>query len=502
MTYFLSSREGQLFGSFHYPYAIVEHSLSHDANAAVEKGLVKKQSAEIPEDFEDVEVSIDVAYQASSFIHETRHFYDQFGTFAGLSLFSNFIEMLKNFYAAAVRIKVDGHRWHWPDGKWVAQKVSPAEVRRLIRNARAFRQGSELLLGAFAPVEIDGHIDDVMTEAVTTNGLTVDVAPIRIFAGPHSGSLVAKTILYPLGMEVLFEANAHAITRNFVEGAFSKKVADSLKQDHLAIEYNDGERPDLARQILPYMVLDLQISKYLQEHSKEKFSRNTVFGVADEVLSLLNLQIEHTSDVDTRIEVPRVGKLIEDVLARTPVDDLVAGNVPANDLVTQIYRTLLQSFEQGGDWETVKDDRSLLSSIRIWESYVAQHFAVPLLRRRLATGHQVFRSSAGMLELIEELSPPTVASDGRLKVDLPDRVGLSWAQVLMAGQLTQSIAVRDTVLCPRAFATVPGLSNASFSRKYNCDDYVSIGCGKFDGVTIENTPCMFVDLLRDVGFIK
>jgi hypothetical protein len=498
MTYFLSPREGQLFGSFHYPYAIVEHSMSPDAADTAARGFVQKQSAEVPEDLEEVEPSIDVAYQASSFIHEARHFYDQFGTCAGISLFGNFIDILKNFYAAAARIKADGDGWHWPGGKWVAQKNTPAEVRRLISNVRAFCQGSELLLGAFAPLEVDGHIGDIMTEAVTNNGLIVDLAPIRIFAGPQGG---AKTILYPLGIEALFESNAHAITRTFVEASFSNKVADSLTHDHLVVEHKTGERPDFARQILPYMVVDRLISKYLRANNKDKFHRNTVLGVVDEVLSKSYLILEYLSDTDRRIEVPRVGRLIEDVLAETPIDDLVAGTVPASDVVTQIYRAHLQSFQQGGDWETVEDDRSLMSSIRIWESYVAQHFIVPLLRQRLATEHQAFRSSAGLEELLQDLPPPIVASDGRMKIDLPEPVFFAWASVLMAWQLAQSIGVRDTVLCPRAFTTVPGLSDVSFSRKYYCDDYVSIGCGKFDGVTIENTPCMFVDLIREIGLI-
>ena len=501
MTYFLSSREGQLFGSFRYPYAIVEHSISPDAGAAAARGFAQKQSAEVPEDFEEVEASVDVAYQASSFIHETRHFYDQFGTSAGISLFQNFIDILKNFYAAAARIKADGNGWQWPDGKWVAQKNTPAEVRRLIWNVRAFRQGSEVLLGAFAPLEVDGHIDDIITEAVTKNGLTVDLAPIRIFAGSRGGRSVAKTILYPLGFEVLFEANAHAITRTFVEASFSKKVADSLTHDHVVIETKKGECPDFAHQILPYMVVDRLISKYLRAKGKNKFQRDMVLGVVDEVLSRSYLIIEYVSDTDRRIEVPRFGRLIEDVFAQTPIDDLVAGTVPAGDLVTRSYQALLQSFEQGGDWQTVEDDRSLMSSICIWESYVAQHFIVPLLRQRLATEHRAFRSSAGLEELLQELPPPIVASGGRMKIDLPEPVFFAWASVLMAWQLAQSIGVRDTVLCPRAFPTVPGLSDVSFSRKYYCDDYVSIGCGKFDGVTIENTPCMFVDLLREVGFI-
>ena len=531
MTHFLSSRETQTFGTFHYPYAIVEHSMGFDDLAVLAQGLDKKSFLDALDDLEapkekieailqalkdpkETTASIDVAYRASSFLHETRHFYDQFGTYAGICLFANMIETLKDFYAAAARIKIEGSGWRWPDRKSIAEKGRSAEEQRLIRNVRAFCQGSELFLGAFKPLEIDGHIEEVFAEAITKSGHTIDVAPIRILAGHlhfesgldaghggNGGALTAKTILYPLGIEVLFEANAHALTRSFIEPSFLKDLANSLTHDQMLVEYGGGEQPDLARQMLPYMVLDRQITKYLRANGKDKFERNAVLGIADEVLILSRFEI-HRSESNTRMEISRVGKLIAEVLTHTPVDDLVAGNVPASDVVTQVYKVLLQSYEQGGDWDTVADDGSLLSSICIWESYTAQHFAVPLLRLRLATGHQVFRSSTGMSQLNQEVPPPIVAYDGKLQIDLPDRVRLAWAHVLMAWHLAHSIALRDTILCPRAFSAVPGLSNVSFSKKYDCDDYISVGCGKFDGVRVEETPCLFVDLLRSVALIE
>ena len=88
MTHFLSSRETQTFGTFHYPYAIVEHSMGFDDLAVLAQGLDKKSFLDALDDLEapkekieailqalkdpkETTASIDVAYRASSFLHET-----------------------------------------------------------------------------------------------------------------------------------------------------------------------------------------------------------------------------------------------------------------------------------------------------------------------------------------------------------------------------------------------------------------------------------------------
>jgi hypothetical protein len=495
MPIVLSSRDGSQFGSFHFPYGIVEHSMTPEAANLLFREDAEKPAKE-PASQEEIKTMVRLAYQASSFLHETRHFYDQFGTVAGISLFSSFMEALKSFAQAAARVAADETKWRWPVAKWSAEKTSPVEIRRFMRQARSFRVGSELLLGTFNGLEVDGHVEDLLGEAVTGRGFPIDVAPIRIAVLGRDSKPLPKTIMHPLGVEALFEANAHALTRNLIGHAFPKVVADELTQDRFVVEYRPGERRDLGPQVLPYMVLDRVITKYLRARGRQTFARATVIGVADEVLAQAFLTIKPVSDTDTTIEASRVGKTVHAVLEQTSLDDLVAGNVPASDLVTQVYRGLLDAYEKGGDWDTVADDGSLLSSIRIWESYSAQHFAVPLLRVRLATDHKAFRSSEGLLDLLKAVWPPIVSTDGQTAFDLPDRVRQAWAQVLMAGQIMQAVAASDTVLCPRAFGTIPGLSNTTFASKYLCTDYIPVGCGRFSGDSVEDTPCLFVNMLR------
>ncbi|MFZ5781439.1 MAG: hypothetical protein ACOY4R_14700 [Pseudomonadota bacterium] len=497
----LSSRKGVQFGSFHYPYAIIEHSMTAEAVDLVLRGLGRdQQPVKDPATERETAEMVHLAYQGSSFLHEARHFYDQFGTFAGISLFSNFIEALKSFNHAVATIATQNLRWRWPVAEWAADKACPLEVRRFVRQARSFRTGAELLLAAFNGLEMDGHTEELLAEAMTASGHPIDVAPIRVAQLGSGGQPVPKTIMHPLGVEALFEASAHAVTRSFIEHSLPKVVADRLTQDVFVIEVRQGERGDLGRTVLPYMVLDRLITKYIRARGQQFFDRATVLGVADEMLSRAYLKIEHISDTDTSIEATRVGKGVLEILGRTSVDDLVAGNVPASPMVTRIYRTLLDSYEKGGDWDTVNDDRSLLSSIRIWESYCVQHFTVPLLRLRLQTDHKAFRSAEGLPRLLGAVAPPIISSGGRTAFSLPERVREAWASVLMAGQIMQSTLGRE-MLCPRSYGVIPGLSNVSFANKYLCDDYIPVGCGKFAGDHVEETPCMFVFMLKGLRFV-
>ncbi|WP_421999338.1 hypothetical protein [Reyranella sp.] len=497
----LRSREGVQFGSFHYPYAIVEHSMTREALDLVMRGVGPgEQPVKEPATAGERAAMLHLAYQGASFLHEARHFYDQFGTFAGISLFANFMEALKSFDQAVTFIAAQDGKWRWPVSAWAADKASPVEIRRFVRQSRSFRTGAELLLAAFNGLEVDGHADSLLDEAVTNSGHPVDVAPIRVAQFGSDGKPVPKTIMHPLGVEALFEASAHAVTRSFVEHNVPKVVADRLTQDVYAIEVRRGEEEDRGRAVLPYMVLDRLITKFVRARGPQTFDRAAVLGIADEALGRAYLKIAHISDTDTTIEATRVGKGVLEVLEGTSVDDLVAGTVPASRMITRVYATLLAEYEKGGDWDTVRDDRSLLSSIRIWESYCAQHFAVPLLRLRLQTDHKAYRSASGLLQLFEAVAPPIISTGGRTAFNLPDRVREAWAAVLMAGQIMQS-TLGGEMLCPRSYGVIPGLSNISFTDKYLCDDYIPVGCGKFAGGRVEETPCMFVHLLKGLRFV-
>ena len=135
----LSSREGVQFGSFHYPYAIVEHSMTSEAIDLVLRGVGRdEQPVKEPANEGEIAAMVHLAYQGSSFLHEARHFHDQFGTLAGISLFSNFIEALKSFNQAIVAIAAQGGKWRCASFNMGGGQGEPArEIVRFVRQARS-----------------------------------------------------------------------------------------------------------------------------------------------------------------------------------------------------------------------------------------------------------------------------------------------------------------------------------------------------------------------------
>ena len=55
-------------------------------------------------------------------------------------------------------------------------------------------------MAAFNGLEIDGHVEDLLKEAVTASGYPVDVAPIRVAQLGSDKRFVPKTIMHPLGV--------------------------------------------------------------------------------------------------------------------------------------------------------------------------------------------------------------------------------------------------------------------------------------------------------------
>ena len=492
MIRLLSRNDRSLFGSFHYPYGIVEHSMDQEAlDIALGRNDISLSAGTL----EGAERVVGLAYQAASYLHEVRHFYDQFGTLGGISLFSSFLECLKDFDAAARRLAIAGDTWPWPVSQVAHNPTSPMEARRFVRSVRAFRTASMGLLGSYHPLEVDGHVDGIIAPAITVLGHEVHVAVLR-FVSVVDGKQVPKSFLHPLGLEALFESNAHALSRTFVEQTFPKALAAILTQDVMRIEGEAGRQPVFSQRLTSHMILDRLVSKYLRGKGREKFERDTVIGIADEALSLSSIGIEHVSEKDTKVYIREPSIYIQRLLDNADIEDLVAGRVPASERVNEAYKGLLATLEKGGDWDTVHDDGSLLSAIRIWESYVAQHFTVPLLRRRIATDHKAFRSFVGFADLLREIRPPIMSMGGHIDFSLPDAVRSAWARVLHAGEIMLSVAEDGDPHCPRAHRTVPGLSNVTFATEHHCNDHIVLGCGRFDGSTVEMTPCMFVDMLQ------
>jgi hypothetical protein len=500
-TFFARADDAQV-GEFHYHLGLVEFTLSEPAKAIVMQISEGRQQVSVEQ--RDESTLVQLAYEVTSFFHEMRHFVDTFGTMAGISLFSARLVVLKEFVALSEALNEARMRWDLPLSKWAMQDDCPQAVRDVVRRARTFDIASDIYIAPFTPVEIDGHREDLKIELDYERGGKADAFPLRIGRIDDSGIERLRTVLFPLGLEALMEGNAHALSRTLVEHYFPEPIAQRLQHRSNIIQSRDERGLDdqrAAQTTMPYMVTDLLITRFLKCHGISKFPRDLIFGLTDRALTTSSIQRRQEIPGTTEMHTDRAGGVLVDLLEAEDPQALGAGSVSDAPEMTKAYEALLAGLERGGDWQTVKDDTMPLSSIAIWESYIAQSFIVPLLRERLATGHRAFTSHEGFITLLPKIGlPPARVANGRLMLAImPPRVQQAWWHQLMLGEILRQLIRGDgSVFCPRAHATVPGVTTMNLAFEGDCQRHLRLGCGTFrPGQAAMITPkCLFEDALR------
>lgn len=495
-----SAVEGQEFGSFHYHLGLIHHSFG-DVEAALVRAAHERGSAH-KEVLNPVAEDVATAFRVASLFHETRHLIDGFGTLAGISLFGKAMELLKELCRWASAFGSMGSVWQLPLRDWVMAADCPQEMRDFVRRLRAFHQAEPLFLAMFRPLTVQGHLEDMLVEVPSQGGSVLQAFPLRMVQTTSDNPEDVKllTVLFPVGFEAMVEGSAHAVCRNIVSHLFTEEVADELM---FAVRFrdleNEGDEDDLLASTPPYMVTDLMISRFLRSRGIEQFRRDTVLGLTDLVLGQSVIQ---TIDLDkgvTGVKFDNFGALLLDILKDQPLDGLAEGRVTPSDVFETGYATMLEGLEQGGDWDTVEDDHSPLSSVMIWESYCAQNLTVPLLRKRIETGHSAFQTDDGFYQLLPIIQDAALRTSGaNLQSNLPLRVMQAWAHVVMLSALARQIATDKSVLiCPRRFRAIPGIAALNFAEHGNCDMHAQLGCGAFEhGVFAHQPSCLFEGALR------
>jgi hypothetical protein len=499
---YFSEAASHEFGAFYHHLGLVRHSMTAEVAGFFRAAM--GDDAGWGKRLETGEMTR-IAFEATSLFHEVRHLYDAFGTLAGISLFGAQMSLLKSFCVEMHMLRREGLSWSLPLAGW-AKAPELAQARRdFVRRARAIHSGTAMFLAAFKPVEVPGHIEELVVK-VDGPGGAIDAFPLR-FVSYVEDRATPKTVLCPLGFETFMEGNAHAVARNLVGSYFPPEVADELLMAVHVIDLDDEDDAEagIAGRTPPYMVVDLLISRFLRAHGVEQFPRNIVFGLIDIVLSQSWLEIIDIAPGVTGAKFDNLGGVLVDVLGQQSVEDLATGKVTAAPEIDAGYRALLDQLEKGGDWDTVEDDLSPLSSMMIWESYCAQHLTVPLLRARLASDHAAFRTHEGFAELLGKFGQlPVSVVDGGLRFNLPERVVQAWGHVTMiASILHQLLDGRERVDCPRRAETVPGIHACSFVAESDCANFIRTGCGRFEaGIFAPSPPCHFEDILRRCGLAR
>ncbi|MBT2246888.1 hypothetical protein JQK15_25665 [Sphingobium sp. BHU LFT2] len=497
-----SAVEGQEFGSFHYHLGLVHHSFGEEEAGLVRtlmNGEPARQAA-----LEPTPENVAAAFRVASLFHETRHLIDGFGTLAGISLFGKAMELLRELCHWASVFGAAGVGWQLPLRDWVMSKDCPQEMRDFVRRLRAFHQAEPHFLALFEPFAIEGHNEQMLIEVAGPDGRTLKAFPIRMTRAysnaPENVTLIS--VLCPLGYEALVEGSAHAICRNLVAHLFPKDIADELV---LAVRFkvlsddDVGEEDSLLSSTPPYMITDLMISRFLRSRGVNQFPRDTVLGMTDLVLSQCWIETVELGKGLTGVKFDDFGDALLKNLEHQSVSALAQGRVETPERVDAGYRILLQSLEQGGDWDSVEDDLSPLSSVMIWESYCAQNLTVPLLRKRGETGHAAFQTNDGFFELLPIIQDAAIrAHEGQLQSALPKRVTQAWAHVVMLSALARQMATdKDELICPRRFGSIPGIASVNFAQQGHCDIHGKFGCGEFrPGVDVYEPPCLFEHGLR------
>ncbi|MDA9483446.1 hypothetical protein XI07_15790 [Bradyrhizobium sp. CCBAU 11445] len=493
-----SKTQGAQFGSFHYPLGMIEFTMSDQAQQAVKQISAGKL---LTAENGDNEALTQVAYEVASLFHEMRHLVDMFGTMAGCTLFSYYIEQLKTFAEISDAMRQAGMHWKFPLGKWRSEKDCPQVLRDFLRETSGLHQAVDVFISPFKPVEVEDHHEDILIELGYEGGGLVDAFPLRI--GRFSAEKkTARSILFPIGLEALTEASAHAISRNIVGHYFPESVAQRLEGRVFALWTTGDPAKDqqlAAEAATPYMAIDLLITRFLQQYQIYEFPRDLVLALVDRVLSESAIKLTRVGPGVTGIEVDRLGTKLVNVLKSENFETLRTGVLSERPEIDIVYQGLVTAFENEGKWETVADDRSLLSSVKIWESYVAHKLILPLLRQRVATKGRAFRRQHDFFSLLQRIgvAPARVVHGKLILSDMPERVQQAWIHQMMLGQILHQFISDKPIYCPRAFSTLPGIASLNLALEGNCERFIRRGCGTFrmgqEKVTTPN--CLFEQLL-------
>lgn len=506
-----SRREGAVIGSFHHGHAIIEWNQS-------EETIEVLRNPELISRYLDEEAALfQLLLECSAVMHERLHYLHTFGTVGGMSMFSARMVALRRFISCAIELRKEGVVWQLPLSKWVASRKAPDAVRKLLRFARAFQTGTDHFLAPFSQFGAEGHTADAWVD-VPFPATAEDGSPTlsRVPAFPMSVGIRSSesddmrpvTILLPMGYEAIVEGIAHGASRSLIGSLFPDLPPDVLQHYGPPKMFDKGQaEKDLdavARQYEIYTASDLLISKHLRSKKILQFPRNLVFRLSDLALSTSFFNVTDIDDKNTKVEIHNPGYALIHHLTEGDAADLAKNKLEYPAFVQQGYQSMLDGLTSQGDWDTVQPQDTLYTAHRVWESFVAQHISVPLLKTRLESNSETFNTEFELIQFALSMDLPRVeVYNGHLQFHgMPDKVRNAWGQQVFTSELAHQIFADGEILrCPRAHELLPGIDRADFSNGH-CRRYKKLGCGTFVPGQPGYTPdCLFTETLKHLSFI-
>lgn len=475
------------FGSYFHELLLVELNIEEEEMEAAMKNFL----SETPDKTDKNENILTV----SSYLHEVRHFFDCFGTFAGYSIFALSHDLTKEFVTLCLQLKENNIRWELPVIEWIKRETSPPEVKSFIKKAVTLKRGLASYKKPFEPFAKEDKNDNYIETLFLKDRGETKASPANVYSFTRDK---IGHFFMPLGFETLLEGNALAVQRSYL-GSFSPS-SDEIYLNRISISTN-GEFPIPT----PYYVTDTLITKYIKKFGFEKFDRDTVLKLTDMSLSLSYIDISQVGN-DFAVKIEKPDLIFLDLLETFSGSDLVSG-ISYPDHYKNIYENLLKQLSiipTIGDLEN--EPTSPLVSIEIMGRYIAHNIIIPLIKERLNSNHNAFGTCDGFLKLFNKnIFPPFIAVPSGVKTkNVNGKIFQTWIEYIFVSKLMeQVVSNQNIILCPRANQLIPGLNNVNLSYVGNCREWIKRGCGKWYEDTFNDLPnCGFGKTLEKLSFIN
>ncbi|MCA9139906.1 MAG: hypothetical protein KDB00_24200 [Planctomycetales bacterium] len=416
-------------------------------------------------DNKDEDVRARKAIESFAYFHELRHFHDYFGTFAGINLFVNFLQIVREFAALSDAIRSVGLTWELPITRWAQRPDCPEPIRLFVHKYRVMSFARDVFLGRLLIAVEEGTTDDVWrTVSAPEIGMEFPVfASLARRINHETGKHHDVTVWQPLGFEALVEGTAQALQRTYLEGFWPESVVDTAWK--LLMEFTGQSEFHVPKTALPYNLTDLLVSKFARQRGRPVWERDSLLKLTDNALMQSRLQLNAT-DVPSPIPDRKATNI--EVVSRHPgavfvgamesADWALNKPVAALELSSEWLKSIRDSFADCEHPKQAVADPDA-SAIDVVEAFVRHEIIVPLLEVRVRYGADVFCNTANYFSHRKEFPEPIITShhnDFETAKGVDDRILKKWAEFcLMANAMEQLLDGKEVIACPRAYSLIP-----------------------------------------------
>jgi hypothetical protein len=519
---YFSIANGYSIGSFEAAYGMVHSTMSAGARELWQHPhLADGMDQKSPDFFLRL-------LEITSRVHEKRHFFDTFGTVAGLSLFTSHQDCIERFAMVSRQLVASHIPWQLPLSNWLKQQDCPAEVRQFARHLRSYKTAYDMFSGNFSSKLLPGSPCDTWVDIPVYGGAdkpwTIPAFPLSIgsaevikekdsapFTDLHNAT--HYTAFQPIGYKSLVEGAAHLIARTMIDTRFASVDPQLLGRygPGSTLHSNDGEDADLramAELIGTYGAVDLMVSRFMRRYAIARFERTSVFKLIDIALSSAELILADAGQHTTMAVMSNPGQVLVNQLGSIGIAALYRATFDYPDGIGARYDHLLKRFKSDVKWTKIQHRTSIYAAPFVWRSFLSNKVIVPLLERRLKTRHAIFYQVEAMFKDMDQTPLPHVdVINNQLSFKaIPELVKDAWMWNMMLSEIAHQVFSDNPALrCPRAHHMLPGMKSLDLTidrSRGGCQHHIARGCGSWSTTRTMPLPdCLFRRTLTSYGFI-